>query len=182
MTHDLGNSKLYIVEGNNSEPSQVRCMNQTVPHRILVIDPENLFGELLAFVLKYYYNDTTQIVRSRDAGWVSLEAELADAVFIYLHADGVKVTTGCLRGLKSILYTINAHERGLRKATVFCQQLRLIPKFEHVPVIVFGSREPKQIYTELQEAGATGYLFVPCTTEEMMAARDAALRGETYYP
>jgi DNA-binding NarL/FixJ family response regulator len=155
-------------------------MNEAISQRILVIDPEDLFGEVLAFALKYHYHDTTQIIRSREAGWASLETEPADLIFIYLHADGVKAT-GCL-GFKSLIYTIKAREDGLSKASRFCQQLHSIPKFDHLPVIVFGSREPTRIYAELQQAGATGYLLLPCRTEEMLAARDAALHGEKYYP
>lgn len=160
-----------------------KAMNPAVPHHILVIDPEELIGDLLAFVLKVQYNDTTQVVRSREAGWASLEAEPADVIFIYLHANGVKATgCFCLRGLRSIAYTITADEGRLKKASQFCQQLRSIPKFKHVPVIVFGTRDPGQIYEELQEAGATGYLILPCLLEKIFAARDAAVRGEMYYP
>ncbi len=156
-------------------------MNQTVAHRILIIDPEATIGDLIAFMLKYKYNDRTQVVKSRDAGWASLEAEPPDVVFIYLRADGVKAT-GCCQWLRSLWHPVPADQPRLMKATEFCQRLRSTPKLKHVPVIVFGAMEPQQIYAELREAGAAGYLYEPFGPEEIMAARDAVLRGETYYP
>lgn len=158
-------------------------MDPKLPHRILVIDPERLLGEGFAFALKYQYNDSVQVVRSTLAGWASLEAEAPDVIFIYLHANGEKAT-GCwfLRGFRSIASTITVDEGRLKKASQFCQQLRSIPRLSHIPVFVFGARSPGQIYAELQEAGATGYLLIPPSVEQMFAARDAAVRGERYYP
>lgn len=156
-------------------------MNQTVAHRILIIDPGATIGDLIAFVLKYKYNDAAQVVLSRDAGWASLEAEPPDVVFIYLRADGLKAT-GCRQWLRSLWHPLPAEQPRLTQAAEFCQRLRSIPKLKHVPVIVFGAMAPGQIYAELQEAGATGYLSLPCDPKEIMAARDAAVRGETYYP
>ena len=57
----------------------------------------------------------------------------------------------------------------------FCQQV-------DVPVIVWGAMDPRQVYPELQDAGAAGYLVQPTSAEEILAARDAILSGETYYP
>lgn len=158
--------------------------DSTVPRRILVIDSDESMGELIAFTLRYRYNDSAQVVRSRQAGWASLDAESPDAIFIYLHANGVKETTGCffLRGIRSMALTIAAEEEGLRKASHFCRQLRSIPQFAHIPVIVFGARSPDLIYPELRQVGATGYLLTPVAIDQIYAARDAAVRGETYYP
>jgi hypothetical protein len=45
---------------------------------------------------------------------------------------------------------------------------------------VVGAQQ-EDIYAELQEAGAC-VLFVPLAPKKVLAARDAALRVETYYP
>jgi DNA-binding response OmpR family regulator len=122
----------------------------------LVIDAEATTGDVIALVLSGKYRDRTQVVKSRHAGWVVLEEEPPDVVFIYLRADGVN-------------------------AADFCRQLRSSPKVKHVPVIVFGAVPPKYICAELREAGATGYLYEPFGPKDILAARDTALRGETYY-
>jgi len=57
----------------------------------------------------------------------------------------------------------------------FCQRV-------DVPVIAWGALDPRQVYPELQAAGAAGYLVQPTSAEEILAARDAVLCGETYYP
>jgi DNA-binding NarL/FixJ family response regulator len=51
-----------------------------------------------------------------------------------------------------------------------------------VPVVVWGGMDPRQAYHDLQAAGAAGYLAQPTSAEEVLAARDAVLQGETYYP
>ena len=131
-------------------------MGQSVNHRILIVDSENIVGKMLAFIFEQMRSDSTQIALSRDEGWASIRAKPPDAVFVYLWADGV-----------------NASE--------FCQRLKseLEPK---IPVIVWGMLEPKEVYHELRQAGATGYLHLPCGPEGILAARDAALSGEVYFP
>ena len=132
-------------------------MNKTGPRRILIIDPDPESGRLMNLMLSRKYGDGTQVVLTRDAGWAALQAEPADLVFGYLREEGVT-------------------------ATGFCRRLRSSPKLEHVPVVVVGAMQPEDIYAELQEAGASCYLFVPLAPKKVLAARDAALRGETYYP
>jgi len=60
-------------------------------------------------------------------------------------------------------------------AVDFCQQVE-------VPVIVWGAVDPRQVYPDLQSVGAAGYVVQPSSAEEILAARDMVLNGETYYP
>jgi len=46
----------------------------------------------------------------------------------------------------------------------------------------YGGMAPEEAYPMIQPIGAQGYLCAPFTREELVAARDALLRGETYFP
>ncbi len=63
-----------------------------------------------------------------------------------------------------------------------CRQLRALPGLQSVPVLLQGSVSPSVVYPEAQQAGAVGYLRQPVKVEGLVAARQAVLRGETYYP
>jgi len=67
-------------------------------------------------------------------------------------------------------------------AIEFCQQIRGMTKTNHIPVVVWGGRVPEGICDQLQEVGATGFLAQPCHPDEIVAAYDTVMRGETYYP
>jgi len=155
-------------------------MHQTGARRILIIDPPRFLSDMLSFVLKYHYNDITQVVQSYEAGWASLETERPDIVFIYLWTGSAQ-PIGCWQWLKSLFQPLPAERPGLMPATEFCLRLRSSSTLQQVPVIVFATRQPGRVYAELQEAGATGYLWLPCGPDQIMAARNAVVRGETYY-
>jgi CheY-like chemotaxis protein len=126
--------------------------------RILIIDYwENMNGDLYAFILRREHNDDTRLVVGGSKGLQAIREQLPDAIFIYLWAGGPD-------------------------ALEFCQQVKAMPKARQVPVIVFGAMAPEEICPRLQRAGATGYLRQRCSPAEVLAARDAALRGESYYP
>ena len=57
-----------------------------------------------------------------------------------------------------------------------------MPDFQHLPVLVWGSMDAEKVYAELRQAGAAGYLYIPCPPEQIIAARDAVVNGEVYYP
>ena len=132
--------------------------DQTSQHHVLIIDYwENGFGKFVALVLQRKRGDRTQLIVGGDQGLQAVQEDLPDAVFIYLWA----------------------HDPG---ALEFCQQIRDVPRAECLPVIVWGAKSPSDICSQLRDVGATGYLYQPCTPDEVLAARDAALKGETYYP
>jgi CheY-like chemotaxis protein len=129
------------------------------PRRVVIIDPSETSGKLIARVLSRRRDDRTRLVPNAVAAWPLLERETPDAVFISLRDEALSV-----------------------QATAFCHQVKATPDLRHVPVIVFGALAPKDICAELQEAGAAGYLYEPFPPRSIVEARDAALRGETYYP
>jgi CheY-like chemotaxis protein len=64
----------------------------------------------------------------------------------------------------------------------FCQQAQTLPALRNLPVLLQGALSPVLVYPEAQKAGASGYLRQPFKVEDLVAARLAVLRGETYYP
>jgi CheY-like chemotaxis protein len=64
----------------------------------------------------------------------------------------------------------------------FCQQAQTLPALRNLPVLLQGALSPALVYPEAQKAGASGYLRQPFEVEDLVAARLAVLRSETYYP
>jgi DNA-binding response OmpR family regulator len=64
----------------------------------------------------------------------------------------------------------------------FCQQVKTAPALQSMPVLLQGALSPALVYPEAQRVGAAGYLRQPFEAKDLVAARDAVLRGETYYP
>ncbi len=64
----------------------------------------------------------------------------------------------------------------------FCRRLRWIPALQDVPVLLVGWVSPAIVYPKAQRAGAAGYLHGAVHAQGLTAAREALLRGETYYP
>ncbi len=63
------------------------------------------------------------------------------------------------------------------------QQLRERPALQNVPVLFEGADVIRQAaYSRVQSLGAEGCLMMPWGPEELLAARDAVLKGDTYYP
>jgi DNA-binding response OmpR family regulator len=62
------------------------------------------------------------------------------------------------------------------------QQIRAISALEQVPVLVQTAWDQGRSYPEAQRLGAVGCLTFPLAPQEILAARDAALEGRTYYP
>jgi CheY-like chemotaxis protein len=129
-----------------------------VNHTILIIDPYNLMGKLFALKLERECYDTTHTVPGTEEGLVFLKTGATSAIFI------------CLRTMEM-------------DATEFCRQLKTMPEFQQLPVLVWGALLPdKKLYVDLRQAGAAGYLSLPCSTEAIIAARDAVLSRQEFYP
>ena len=132
-------------------------MSQTSQHHVLIIDHwEHMIGELVALVLQRQRSDCTQVIVGGDKGLQAIQEDLPDVVFIYLWA----------------------HDPS---ALDFCQQIRASSRTKHLPVIVWGAKLPSEICPQLRDVGATGYLYQPCTPDEILAARDVALEGGIYF-
>jgi DNA-binding response OmpR family regulator len=64
----------------------------------------------------------------------------------------------------------------------FCRRVRALPGLQGMPILLEGAVSPALVYPEAQRVGAAGYLRQPTQVEDLVAARNAVLRGETYYP
>ena len=64
----------------------------------------------------------------------------------------------------------------------FCRRLQWIPALQNVPVLLVGWISPRIVYPRAQQAQAAGYLCNAVHSQSLVTARDALLRGETYYP
>ena len=63
-----------------------------------------------------------------------------------------------------------------------CKRLRMIPHLQSVPVLLYAAIQCSgEFHSRAQQAGAQGYLQMPFSPQELYTARDALLRGETYF-
>ena len=62
------------------------------------------------------------------------------------------------------------------------QRLRSMPALQNVPVLLLTVVPPQMVYEEAKRLGIAGYVCKPFEFPTLLAARDALLRGETYYP
>ena len=62
------------------------------------------------------------------------------------------------------------------------QQFKRLPALQNVPILFLDAKSPHMVYRQAQRLGAAGYLCKPFGPQDLLAARDAVLRGETYYP
>jgi DNA-binding response OmpR family regulator len=63
-----------------------------------------------------------------------------------------------------------------------CVQLKQNPTVSHVPVLLQAALASEKVYPRAPTCGAAGYLEQPYKPQALVAACEAALRGETYYP
>jgi len=64
----------------------------------------------------------------------------------------------------------------------FCRKLKWTPALQNVPVLLVGWVSPTIVYPLAKRAGAAGYLYNAVHSQNLVAARNALLRGDTYYP
>jgi CheY-like chemotaxis protein len=63
-----------------------------------------------------------------------------------------------------------------------CKRLRMIPHLQRVPVLLYAAMYCSgEFYSLVRQVGAQGYLQMPFSPQELYAARDVLLRGETYF-
>jgi CheY-like chemotaxis protein len=64
----------------------------------------------------------------------------------------------------------------------FARKLKWLPSLEKVPILLVGWLSPTILYPQAQRAGADGYLNGAVYSQGLINARNALLRGGTYYP
>ncbi|MDY6875247.1 MAG: response regulator [Chloroflexota bacterium] len=132
-------------------------MNETKGHRVLVIGSEPEIGELIEFILGRGRNDEVKFALGGRKGLAVAEQEPPDLIFLDVmmpDLDGWEVY----------------------------RRLRMVSALQNVPVLFQSPRSPEMVYPEAQRLGAAGFVRPPYGPQELLAARDAALRGDTYYP
>ncbi len=123
--------------------------------RILVIgDPGE--NDLVRLILERQ-RDQVRCTSDGRIGLSTAEQDRPDMVIIYLWTQG-----------------LNAFE--------FYEQAQASPTLRDIPILFYGAMPPERAYPMIQPLGVPGYLCEPFTKEELVTARDALLRGETYFP
>jgi CheY-like chemotaxis protein len=102
-------------------------------------------------------HDQVRLAASGNEGLAAAEQDLPDLIIYFLWTFGM-----------------NGYE--------FCQKIKTIPAFQKVPVLLVGATSPNIAYPAAQRVGAAGYLRHPDREQDLVAARDAVLKGLTYYP
>ena len=123
--------------------------------RILVIGDPGM-NELIRLILERQ-RDHVRCTSDGRIGLSAAEQDRPDMVIIYLWTQG-----------------LNAFE--------FYQQAKVSPTLRDIPILFYGGMAPEEAYPMIQPIGAQGYLCAPFTKAELVTARDALLRGETYFP
>jgi DNA-binding response OmpR family regulator len=62
------------------------------------------------------------------------------------------------------------------------RRLHANPVLRKVPVLLLTVIPPQMVYPKAQQLGIAGYICKPFEFETLLTARDALLRGETFYP
>jgi len=63
-----------------------------------------------------------------------------------------------------------------------CRRLKEMQGLKDIPIVLHSASPAKAKAPFAQLAGAAGYLEYPLDPKALLDTRDAALRGETYYP
>jgi DNA-binding NarL/FixJ family response regulator len=68
------------------------------------------------------------------------------------------------------------------KSFALYRQLGSIQSLRQVPVLLWRVPNPEVIHAEAQRLGVAGFVPLVFRPQDLLAARDAALIGDTYYP
>jgi DNA-binding response OmpR family regulator len=126
-------------------------------HRILIIDDADEIANLVKLILSRKCSDEVRIAASASQGLSIAGQEQPDLIIVRI-----------------MMYEMNGYE--------VCRELKMLPGLQNIPVLLQAAMDPKRVYPEAQHVGAAGYLCEPFNPSELIAARDALLRGDVYYP
>jgi DNA-binding response OmpR family regulator len=125
--------------------------------KVLVISSEIELAELVKNVLMKERNDEVTTSIGGHQGLLVAGQDHPDLIFLEVMMSG-------LDGWE-VLKRLREHE-ALRQ----------------IPVLFTLALSPQKAYPLVRQAGGTGYICWPAAPQEILAARDAALRGTNYYP
>jgi CheY-like chemotaxis protein len=160
---DLVAARLAVLQGETYyppgpyDPMEWETPTDKEGHRVLVIDDKPDIGDVIQVVLGRGRNDQVRFAHGGRRGVAAAGQDPPDLILL-------NITLSELDG--SEVY----------------QQIRAVPALERVPVLVQTAWDQGRSYPEAQRLGAVGCLTLPLAPEEILAARDAALGGDTYYP
>jgi len=125
--------------------------------KVLVIDDVPEMEEMIKLLLTYERNDQVRFALSGNAGLAIAEQDPPDLII-----------------LDVMMPKMSGYE--------VCRRLKDTPTLRDIPVLFLTVVPPRMGYPETQRLGGAGYLCKPYQISEILEARDAVLRGETYYP
>jgi CheY-like chemotaxis protein len=114
-------------------------------------------------------------------------AELVRLILVRMRGDDVVLAADGAEGLSIAqqdppdLIVLDLMMPHLDGYTVL-ERLKEIPQLETVPVLFHAAIPRRSVYPNARRLGAAGYVLAPYSPQELVDARDAASRGETYYP
>jgi DNA-binding response OmpR family regulator len=132
-------------------------MDQTQGRRVLVIDDMGEMEDMMCLLLAHERNDQVTFARGGIQGLAFAERKPPELVILDL-----------------MMPDLHGYE-------VF-RRLKAIPSLQNVPVILLTVLPSPMVYPEAQRLGVAGYICKPFEFKDLLAARDAVLKGETYYP
>jgi cyclic di-GMP phosphodiesterase len=125
--------------------------------KVLIIDDEPDAANLVKLILTRKGSDEVRIAASASEGLNIAGQERPDLIIVRI-----------------MMYEMNGYE--------VCRWLKAVLQLQGIPVLLQAAMDPKRVYPEAQRVGAAGYLRQPYSPQEVIAARDAVLRGDVYYP
>ena len=125
--------------------------------RVLVIDDMREMEEMMCLLLAHERDDRVTFARNGQQALTLAEQDPPQLVILDL-----------------MMPDMNGYE-------VF-RRLKAIPSLQNVPVILLTVLPSPMVYPEAQRLGVAGYICKPFEFQDLLAARDAVLKGETYYP
>ncbi len=125
--------------------------------KVLIIDDDPDFANLVELILDRKCHDAVRIAASASEGLIAAEQVPPDFIIARI-----------------MMYEMSGYE--------VCRRLKMKPALKNVPVLLQAAMPPGRAYPEAQRVGAAGYLCAPFHHQALLAARDALLRGDTYYP
>jgi len=125
--------------------------------QILVIDDLPEMEDLLKLVLAYERQDIVRYAPGGKAGLAAAEQNPPDLII-----------------LDVMMPEFNGYD--------VCRQLKATPRLKNIPVLFLTVVPPRLGYDKTLELGGAGYICKPYGVNDILAARDAVLRGEIYFP
>jgi DNA-binding response OmpR family regulator len=133
----------------------------TESHKVLVIDDDVDCGDLITLILSRA-GDDVQTTTSALQALAIAEQYQPDLVILDLSLPDA--------------IDFQDYEYGI------CHRFKTSPSLQNIPVLLMEATSPELVYPDAKSFGASGYLVKPFGPLELLAAREALLRGEMYYP